>query len=158
MGLRKPHMIRCCRFHEFSEWGQTQILELLLRYQVTTEEELFDILVSVEYKVDESDNERLDNICDPKTVCSLVCVQFPRSFSSSLTTTVMTMTTIMATITLQQNILDLRLKSSNAGVVLGTICLFLHFTQDLPDLQEDVCQRVHSGYISRDRICKRDNN
>ncbi|XP_065890599.1 AP-4 complex subunit beta-1-like [Dysidea avara] len=32
------------RFHEFSEWGQCTLLEILLRYEPENEEELFDIL------------------------------------------------------------------------------------------------------------------
>ena len=43
-----------------------------------------------------------------------------------------------------QNVLDDRLKHANSGVVLGTISLFLHFTQDLPDLHQDVYGRIHS--------------
>ena len=35
-----------CRLKDFSEWGQCQVLELLQRYQPTSENELFDILVS----------------------------------------------------------------------------------------------------------------
>ena len=33
------------RFHEFSEWGQCMLLEILLRYQPENDEELFDIMV-----------------------------------------------------------------------------------------------------------------
>ncbi len=43
-----------------------------------------------------------------------------------------------------QNVLDDRLKHANSGVVLGTISLFLHLTNDLTDLQEDVYSRIHS--------------
>ena len=43
-----------------------------------------------------------------------------------------------------QNVLDDRLKHTNSGVVLGTISLFLHLTQDLPDLHQDVYDRIHS--------------
>ncbi len=47
-------------------------------------------------------------------------------------------------ISLTQNVLDDRLKHANSGVVLGTISLFLHLTDDLPDLQQDVYTRIHS--------------
>ena len=43
-----------------------------------------------------------------------------------------------------QNILDDRLKHSNLGVVLGAIRLFLHFTDNMPDLQSDVHERIRS--------------
>lgn len=34
------------RLKDFSEWGQCQVLELLRRYRPSSENELFDILVS----------------------------------------------------------------------------------------------------------------
>ena len=37
---------RIIRLRDFSEWGQCQILELLMRYSPSNEEEVFDILVS----------------------------------------------------------------------------------------------------------------
>lgn len=33
------------RFHEFSEWGQCLLLEILLRYTPENDEELFDVMV-----------------------------------------------------------------------------------------------------------------
>ena len=35
------------RFHEFSEWGQCLLLEILLRYMPENDEEMFDIMVSI---------------------------------------------------------------------------------------------------------------
>ncbi len=35
-----------CRLRDFNEWGQCQILEILRRYEPSSEEDLFDILVS----------------------------------------------------------------------------------------------------------------
>ena len=34
------------RLRDFSEWGQCQVLDFLLRYQPSTEDETFDMLVS----------------------------------------------------------------------------------------------------------------
>ncbi|XP_064391971.1 uncharacterized protein LOC135339670 [Halichondria panicea] len=78
------------RLRDFNEWGQCQILELLRRYQPSSDEDLFDIL----------------------------------------------------------NVLDDRLKHANSGVVLGTISLFLHLTNDLTDLQEDVYSRIHTPLLT----------
>lgn len=33
------------RLRDFSEWGQCQVLQLLLRYKASDEEEVFDLLV-----------------------------------------------------------------------------------------------------------------
>ena len=41
-----------------------------------------------------------------------------------------------------QNVLDERLKHTNSGVVLGAIHLFLHLTDDMPHLQQDVYDRI----------------
>ena len=41
-----------------------------------------------------------------------------------------------------QNILDERLKHSNSGVVLATVHLFLHLTDDMPHLHQDVYDRI----------------
>ena len=38
--------VACIRLKDFSEWSQCQVLDLLLRYHPTSENELFDILVS----------------------------------------------------------------------------------------------------------------
>ena len=35
-----------CRFSEFSEWGQCQVLDLLMCYQIAVKDDIFDILVS----------------------------------------------------------------------------------------------------------------
>ena len=36
-----------CRLHEFTEWGQGQVMEQVLRYQPASDEEAIDILVSL---------------------------------------------------------------------------------------------------------------
>ena len=36
----------CIRFHEFLEWGQCLLLEILLRYSPENDEEMFDIMVN----------------------------------------------------------------------------------------------------------------
>ena len=33
------------RLRDFSEWGQCQVLQMLLRYKASDEEEVFDLLV-----------------------------------------------------------------------------------------------------------------
>lgn len=41
-----------------------------------------------------------------------------------------------------QNVLDDRLKHANSGVVLGGIHLFLHLTNNMPHLLQDVYDRI----------------
>lgn len=43
-----------------------------------------------------------------------------------------------------QNVLDDRLRHANLGVVLGAVRLFLHLTDDMPQLQKDVHERIES--------------
>ena len=43
-----------------------------------------------------------------------------------------------------QNVLDDRLRHANLGVVLGAVRLFLHLTEDMPQLQTDVHSRIKS--------------
>ena len=45
-----------------------------------------------------------------------------------------------------QNVLDERLKHSNGGVVLATVHLFLHLTDDMPHLHQDVYDRIKCEY------------
>ena len=46
-----------------------------------------------------------------------------------------------------QNILDERLKHSNSGVVLATVHLFLHLTDDMPHLHQDVYDRIKCMFM-----------
>ena len=43
-----------------------------------------------------------------------------------------------------QNVLDDRLRHANLGVVLGAVRLFLHLTEDMPQLHTDVHSRIKS--------------
>ena len=46
------------------------------------------------------------------------------------------------------NILDTRLKHSNSGVVLAATKLFLHFTRNMPDIQQDIFERLKTPLIT----------
>ncbi|EDQ89747.1 uncharacterized protein MONBRDRAFT_16817 [Monosiga brevicollis MX1] len=46
------------------------------------------------------------------------------------------------------NIVDERLKHSNTGVVLGAARLFLHFTAEMEDIQEDIYERLKTPLIT----------
>ena len=43
-----------------------------------------------------------------------------------------------------QNVLDDRLKHVNCGVVLGTIRLFFHLTEDMTEIHADIYERIKS--------------
>ena len=45
-----------------------------------------------------------------------------------------------------QNVLDDRLRHTNLGVVLGAVRLFLHLTDDMPNLHKDVHERIKSEF------------
>ena len=49
--------VHTCRLRDFSEWGQCQVLQLLLRYKCANEEEVFDILVSEGREEEEKEEE-----------------------------------------------------------------------------------------------------
>lgn len=78
------------RLRDFSEWGQCQLLELLLRFHPSSEDEVFDMM----------------------------------------------------------NVLDDRLRHSNCGVVLGSIRLFLHLTEDMSNIQQDVYERIRTPLLT----------
>ena len=52
-----------------------------------------------------------------------------------------------------QNVLDDRLRHANLGVVLGAVRLFLHLTEDMPQLQTDVHSRIKSESQSGTYTC-----
>lgn len=78
------------RLRDFSEWGQCQILQLLLRYKCEDEEEVFDIL----------------------------------------------------------SVIDDRLKHVVSAVVFATIRLFFHLTDGIPDLQDDINDRIKTPLLT----------
>ena len=49
---------------------------------------------------------------------------------------------------LLQNVLDDRLRHTNLGVVLGAVRLFLHLTDDMPNLHKDVHERIKGEFIT----------
>ena len=46
-----------------------------------------------------------------------------------------------------QNVLDDRLRHANLGVVLGAVRLFLHLTDDMPNLHKDIHERMKGKVV-----------
>ena len=48
----------------------------------------------------------------------------------------------MCCVDMLQNVLDDRLRHANLGVVVGAVRLFIHLTEDMPNLHHDVHERI----------------
>ena len=77
-------------------------------------------------------------VCVCICVCVCVCVR------ACVCVCVYVCVCVLKCASLPQNVMDDRLRHSNLGVVLGTIRLFIHLTEDLPNLHRDVHERIKS--------------
>ena len=122
------------RMRDFSEWSQCLVMEQLLRYKPSSEDEVLDLLVREREREREGGGERAHCGCHTDREGG-GWVGGQAAYRILLTS-------------LSQNVLDERLKHANSAVALAAIRLFLHLTADMPQLQEEVYQRIRSeGYI-----------
>ena len=135
-------MCVCVRLRDFSEWGQCQVLELLVRYTPSQNEEVYDMLVR-----DHLSHYHLAFINTQLCLHSnyfvyvYTLIQRIRQLFHVYTCIYMYVYSLSLLFT-TQNVLDERLRHANLGVVLGAVRLFLHITEHLPHLHKDVHDRI----------------
>jgi len=111
------------RIKEFSEWSQCIVLELVAHYSPESEKDVFDIMV-----------------CMFGTLHQLSASSVRASPENPNQYHVLT--------PFCQSLLDERLSSANAGVVLATAKVFLNFTVNMPKIHKQAYQRIKDPLLT----------